>query len=259
MILTLIHTAPALATDDKVGAEFRPHASLEYAFESGLYMNAQGGKIVSHIPMGVIEGVEPVIIDGSLESYRSQDQYIALNLRGKLCAFTAGLMPKIYQTTNQRLLDRLSQLPRLETLTPEGLLGSSRFFSAKGQNLILKSGVEKLEGSMRLLEEDSMRLGMSLIEARGMITVQASIVKFNTFFHPLNKLVLASNCEACPIQEVIFELANNQFPMRICGEAKLLEQETYLHLETNNVARIKIVLRDLKTAVLAQSEEKAAE
>lgn len=201
--------------------EVAPKAVAPVAFESGLFRTANGA-IVQNIPAGDVAGLDhPICADVPKALYRSMDAYLMLYFQGSISGFGSGGMQALYDSANARFLEQLLKLPALAL--PEGLDKGSRFFH--NEKLVLKA--------------EPLAIGMTLTETRGTIRIESSDINLNGLFQPLSRLVIISTCPKSPIQKMIFYLANNQKPMRICGTVKFSAQPE-IHLETINVSTIKV-------------------
>ncbi len=253
MLLAMTLGVPAMATDDGVDAVAQ--AATTYEFKSELYLDIQGQKLAYQLPLSVMPWVKmpgglfnlPFDIDAKTEFYRSADQYIAFYLH-RLCAYRASLIPGIFKRSNESHLLSLSVFPKVEDFTPESLSKNASFFVRHDHTL---------QSSSERLEEDYLRFGIALIEAKGTIKLKSTVLTLNTFFHPLSRLVLMPSRKDCPIEKVIFILADNQQPMRLCGEVNFTA-DPYIHLEILN-AKIRVVHKLLDKVLPVKTEEKAAE
>lgn len=226
MILGIIGSQTCLAST--VTGEPQESEILNISFESGLYTDTDGKMLVKPLPLGNLKGIsEPILIDFPRDCYRSQNAYIMMHLDGITCAYGTAAPNNLYGLTNDRYLKALFGSPAAPM--KDGLEKASRFYH--GEDVKIQCP-PSLQGPYNI--------GMTLTEGRGVIQIESSDLILDCFMHPLSEFIVISTDKKCPIQQIIFYIANNQLPMRLCGRIELGEVPK-IHLETLNVSTIKIL------------------
>lgn len=189
-------------------------------FTSAFMLGVDGKKLVTRLPVNSIKDVDGPLCLEAQEYDRSEDTLMLLNLKDTMMASGISEGQKHFMA-NTHILEAFQSQPVCK------IPGES------------KTGLRRKCDADCTIKGDSIKMSISLLEARGTITLMAKSFELNTFFMPMSLLILKPPEPEGPLKEIIFCIANNQLPMRIIGRVYFMEYPI-IELETMNVSSIKI-------------------